>query len=125
MYEYKERIEKEDERNDLLELKKVKILKKGIMVKKGSFMKNWKQRWFVLKSDKLLYYYETKTDIDSKKKIYNLKGFANLSKIKEIKKKGDKEFEIITPKRIWSFKCGSINDRNNWIDTIKFHIINK
>ena len=32
------------------------ILKRGYLVKKGAKRKNWKKRWFVLKSDELIYY---------------------------------------------------------------------
>ena len=32
------------------------VLKKGYLVKKGSKVKNWKKRWFVLKSDEMCYY---------------------------------------------------------------------
>ena len=32
------------------------VLKKGYLVKKGGKVKNWKKRWFVLKSDEMCYY---------------------------------------------------------------------
>ena len=32
------------------------VLKQGYLVKKGAKRKNWKKRWFVLKSDELTYY---------------------------------------------------------------------
>ena len=32
------------------------VLKRGYLVKKGAKRKNWKRRWFVLKSDELSYY---------------------------------------------------------------------
>jgi len=37
------------------------VLKRGYLVKKGAKRKNWKRRWFVLKSDEMSYYesYET------------------------------------------------------------------
>ena len=32
------------------------VLKRGYLVKKGAKRKNWKKRWFVLKSDEMCYY---------------------------------------------------------------------
>ena len=32
------------------------VLKRGYLVKKGAKVKNWKKRWFVLKSDEMCYY---------------------------------------------------------------------
>ena len=39
------------------------VLKRGYLVKKGAKVKNWKKRWFVLKSDEMCYYesYENMT----------------------------------------------------------------
>ena len=45
------------------------VLKKGYLVKKGAKVKNWKKRWFVLKSDELCYY-ESLENMTLKVRIY-------------------------------------------------------
>lgn len=37
-----------------------KIIYEGWLIKQGGFIKTWKQRWFILRNDKNLYYYKTK-----------------------------------------------------------------
>jgi len=119
--DYKDRIELEDERNDLLKLKKVEIIKKGVMLKKGGIVKSWKRRHFILKSDKYLYYYE-KT-MENNETLYHLRGCADLTNITSIKITEDKTFEIVTPKRTWYFACQNNDERDQWVQTIKLHII--
>ena len=111
----------EDERNDLLKLKKIEIIKKGVMLKKGGIVKSWKRRHFILKSDKYLYYYE-KT-MENNETLYHLRGSADLTNITCIKITEDKAFEIVTPKRTWYFACQNNDERDQWVQTIKLHII--
>eukprot|EP01084_Bolivina_argentea_P137650 242427_1 len=91
---------------------KESLIHSGWMYKKGKIAKNWKQRYFELHNDGLLYYYT-----DEKKKT--LKGTANLFIIIAINIVDNKNFEIITPHRVWCFECKFKSETEHWIDYIK------
>merc|ERR1712228_268682 len=90
----------------------IEIIKQGYMMKKGDLIKNWKKRYFVLKTNKILNYYESDNAV-------MVKGSCSLNKVKSVKKKSGQSFEIDTPKRKWCFACKDEKVRDEWVQAIK------
>eukprot|EP00485_Elphidium_margaritaceum_P002525 CAMPEP_0202694478 /NCGR_PEP_ID=MMETSP1385-20130828/8330_1 /ASSEMBLY_ACC=CAM_ASM_000861 /TAXON_ID=933848 /ORGANISM="Elphidium margaritaceum" /LENGTH=293 /DNA_ID=CAMNT_0049350331 /DNA_START=1 /DNA_END=879 /DNA_ORIENTATION=- len=70
------------------------ILKRGWMMKKGDWMKGYKKRYFILKSDQTLNYYESDTSV-------MIKGTCYLNDVTGVFTKSVQSFEIHTKKRKW------------------------
>eukprot|EP01084_Bolivina_argentea_P296390 510459_1 len=88
------------------------VVKQGWMMKKGDLIKSWKKRYFVLKSNKILNYYESDNAV-------MVKGTCKLDKVKSVKTKSDQSFEVDTPKRKWCFACKDAKTRDAWVNKIK------
>ena len=89
------------------------VVKQGYMSKKGNWFNTaYKKRWFKLWSNKKMAY------LTHPGASYT-KGYADLTKIKKIEKKGKHGIEVTTPERVWSFLCQSEQDRNDWFITIQ------
>jgi len=89
----------------------IHIVQQGWMMKQGGLVKNWKRRYFVLKTNKVLNYYES----DNSSMV---KGSIELSKIIGVERKQKKSFDLVTPKRTWSFACVSTKVRDEWVNNI-------
>ena len=90
----------------------IQILKQGWMMKKGDIVKSWKKRYFVLKSNQTLNYYESDNAV-------MIKGTCQLNKVKSVKKKSTQSFEVQTPKRKWCFACKDQQTRDDWVSKVK------
>eukprot|EP01083_Nonionella_stella_P093699 262664_1 len=88
------------------------VVKQGWMMKKGDIVKSWKKRYFVLKSNQTLNYYESDNAV-------MVKGTCPLDKVKSVIKKSGQSFEIQTSKRKWCFACKDTETRDGWVKKIK------
>jgi len=89
----------------------IHIVQQGWMMKQGGLVKSWKRRYFVLKTNKVLNYYES----DNSSMV---KGSIELSKVIGVEKKQKKSLELVTPKRTWPFACVSTEVRDQWVANI-------
>ncbi|KAL9940189.1 hypothetical protein V8E36_000894 [Tilletia maclaganii] len=90
------------------------IVRSGYLNKRGEKRKNWKKRWFVLRSTKLAYY--------KNEKEYQLLRFIDMSEVLtvaavELKGK-DYTFGIVTPSRTYYVNAGSRKEMQDWIDDL-------
>jgi len=89
----------------------IHIVQQGWMMKQGGLVKNWKRRYFVLKTNKVMNYYES----DNSSMV---KGYVQLTEVSSVDKKQKKQFDIVTPKRTWNFTCDSTQVRDEWVSNI-------
>merc|ERR1719228_2118004 len=89
----------------------IHIVQQGWMMKEGGLVKSWKRRYFVLKTNKVLNYYES----DNSSMV---KGNVTLSEVVSVQKKQKKSFSLVTQKRTWNFACASTEVRDKWVDNI-------
>ncbi|UZJ51505.1 hypothetical protein CBS101457_000825 [Exobasidium rhododendri] len=90
-------------------------LKSGYLWKRGEKRKNWKKRWFVLRSSKLCYY--------KNEKEYQLLRFIDMSDVHTVAaialKKNQNSFGIVTSKRQYYTRASSAKEMQDWIDALK------
>jgi len=111
--QYEQKMDTNDNQNDV-NIKKGgdQIVKQGWMMKKGDMIKSWKKRYFVLKTNRTLNYYESDAAV-------MVKGVCHLNKVKSVKKKKGENFEVDTSKRTWCFACKDTKTRDDWVKKIK------
>merc|ERR1712013_152192 len=90
----------------------MQIVRQGWMMKKGDIIKNWKKRYFVLQSNRVLNYYESSSSA-------MVKGTVALRKATRVVKKSTQSLEVHTPKRKWCFACKDTATRDEWVRVIK------
>jgi myosin heavy subunit len=90
----------------------------GWMHKLGEKRRNFKKRWFELKSGELSYYTG-----ENKSK---LKGSISLSLVLKVAEADEDEknskyfaFKMVTPNRVWNFRCGEKADYDKWYEELK------
>lgn len=105
-------LEKKTEENNASKSGGIQIVKQGWMMKKGDIVKSWKKRYFVLKTNQTLNYYESDNAV-------MVKGTCMLNKVKSVKKKSGQSFDIDTPKRKWQFACKDTKTRDDWVAKIR------
>ncbi|KAJ5073427.1 dual adapter for phosphotyrosine and 3-phosphotyrosine and 3-phosphoinositide [Anaeramoeba ignava] len=90
------------------------VNKEGWINKQAYQRNNWRKRWFCLKSDRILYYY----DSEDKKK---LKNFVNLNQAKSVAINQTLQYgiEIHTLYRIFTFQASDEKEQFEWIDAIQ------
>jgi hypothetical protein len=106
-------------------------LKEGFLMKRGEIYKNWKMRWFVLKSDGF-YYYEQQPDSNPKNwtpiKVIPLSLCITVAPISDREKEGLKLpkavqnlflFKIVSSKRDWLVATTSQSERDEWLNIAK------
>jgi len=93
------------------------IIKEGSLLKEGGMIRNWKRRWFVLKDNKQINYYETKggkmcgcIDLKKYRKVCNTKIGGH--------KKGA-AFKIECSDRTWKILAKDGAERDEWTTAIK------
>lgn len=99
------------------------VLKSGYGEKQGGSWKSWKKRWFVLRINGRLSYFE---DAKSKKVISTIDcNTASCVKMESFGK--SKEFGIVmcTPKRDWKFAWQSSQERKEWFQKLNGIILIK
>ena len=82
------------------------------ITQKGKICQNWKRRYFELFDDGKLVYYTDETK-------RTRKGIADLSTIIGFHGVDNKTFEVITPQRIWCFRCKFKSECHFWIESMK------
>eukprot|EP00743_Colponemidia_sp_Colp-15_P007488 GILK01008093.1.p1 GENE.GILK01008093.1~~GILK01008093.1.p1 ORF type:complete len:552 (-),score=95.49 GILK01008093.1:125-1780(-) len=90
----------------------------GFLMKRGKLNRAWKERWFVLKGDKLYY---RKTQDGHEKKTHAITfipiGDCTVKESKE-DENGKYSFDIITNHRIYSLRAKSQSDMEAWIAAV-------
>jgi len=98
--------------------------KEGYLIKRGSFVKNWKRRWFVLKEN-IMFYYKTPQDIQPKGQL-SLTICCDIAKMNEIDGKAISFcFQLKFPKDGGFFYMQADNEeqRESWMAAIALAII--
>jgi PH domain len=90
-------------------------VKSGYLYKRGEKRKNWKKRWFVLRSAKLYYY--------KNEKEYQLLRFIDMTEVHTIAavelKKVEYCFGISTSKRQYYVRATSAKEMQSWVDALR------
>lgn len=90
-------------------------VKSGYLYKRGEKRKNWKKRWFVLRSAKLYYY--------KNEKEYQLLRFIDMTEVHTIAsvelKKVEHCFGISTSKRQYYVRATSAKEMTSWVDALR------
>lgn len=100
-------------------LTSVSTLMRGWLYKRGNWNKNWKKRWFVMRNDNNLYYYERK-DL----KHSDFRGIIALSNIRKIAVAATDgctphSFDIQTSNRRYHFSCHDDGDLKDWMGVLE------
>jgi len=91
--------------------------KEGFLTKQGGAIRTWKERWFVLKGKKLVYF-KSRNDLEAK-------GIIELEPDSQVKDEKDKKrfmFTVSTSRRIFYIYAKNERDRTSWTDSIKRNI---
>ena len=88
------------------------VVKEGFMLKRGSWNKTFKRRYFVLMDDRRLTYYGRYDDRSGM--AYNEKGVVDLKDARKVEIVEENVIQITTPSREWQFMCQSKTERNAW-----------
>jgi len=91
--------------------------KEGFLTKQGGTIKTWKERWFVLKGKKLVYF-KTRNDLEAK-------GIIELESDSSIKEEKDKKrfmFSVATSRRVFYIFAKNERDRSSWTESIRRNI---
>jgi hypothetical protein len=90
-------------------------VKSGYLYKRGEKRKNWKKRWFVLRSAKLYYY--------KNEKEYQLLRFIDMAEVHTIAavelKKAEHCFGISTSKRQYYVRASTSKEMQQWVDALR------
>jgi hypothetical protein len=93
------------------------VIKSGVMIKQGGSVKNWKKRYFKLRSDKLLYYYK-----DDKEPLavgtIDLETCTSIVGVPMVKHNRPNTFEIVTPGRVYPLQCPDREAMMEWVSGI-------
>ena len=82
------------------------------ITQKGRICQNWKRRYFELFDDGKLVYYTDETK-------RTRKGIADFTTIIGFHSVDNKTFEVITPQRIWCFRCKFKSECDFWMESMK------
>ena len=96
-------------------LESVEILHEGHVQKKGNFLnKEWRRRWFILKSDNCLYYYEHRKDAKPRGCI----ALSNVNNICRVRTYKEYSFDLVSKKRVWHLAVRDESDLIDWMSII-------
>lgn len=89
-------------------------IRSGYLWKRGEKRKNWKKRWFALRSSKLCYY--------KNEKEYQLLRFIDIADVHTVAaialKKNEHSFGIVTSKRQYYVRAANATEMQQWIDAL-------
>jgi hypothetical protein len=88
------------------------VFHEGWLTKQGGSVQTWKQRWFVLKDNKLSYFHER-----SEVNPINTINMAT-AHVKSSPERSN-TFEVITPQRVWYFEADNSADFFLWMDLLR------
>ena len=95
------------------------LVKEGWLEKQGGFIKNWKNRWFVLTSDMIIYY-----RVPNREEMGRFELNPECSVSIENDLKNGPCFSVSTSKRKYLIVANSNETRDEWINAIE-NVINK
>ena len=89
------------------------VLRKGFMAKRGNIRKTkYKKRWFILWSNKTMTYFENAADSKPK-------GQCNFAAVSKMEMTESMTFEVTTAERVWSFRCETAKECEEWFGAIR------
>ncbi|RIA96321.1 hypothetical protein C1645_815487 [Glomus cerebriforme] len=90
------------------------LIKSGYLSKKQERRKNWKRRWFVLRSTKLAYYKS-----DKEYELLKILDMNDVHAVAEVKLKNKQNvFGIVTHKRTYYVQAASKKELDEWVEAI-------
>ncbi|CAG8639486.1 4973_t:CDS:10 [Rhizophagus irregularis] len=90
------------------------LIKSGYLSKKQERRKNWKRRWFVLRSTKLAYYKS-----DKEYELLKILDMNDIHAVAEVKLKNKQNvFGIVTHKRTYYVQAASKKELDEWVEAI-------
>lgn len=90
------------------------LIKSGYLSKKQERRKNWKRRWFVLRSTKLAYYKS-----DKEYELLKILDMNDIHAVAEVKLKNKHNvFGIVTHKRTYYVQAASKKELDEWVEAI-------
>ena len=98
--------------NNALVIDPAKIVKKGLLYKKGNLFKRYK--------DQYLFYLEDPCYLKYGKKDKPLSSYVDLTQASiQVNNKNKTKFKVVTPKNTVSLRAESASEREQWITAIK------
>eukprot|EP00029_Vermamoeba_vermiformis_P002869 TRINITY_DN13238_c0_g1_i1.p1 TRINITY_DN13238_c0_g1~~TRINITY_DN13238_c0_g1_i1.p1 ORF type:complete len:446 (-),score=139.44 TRINITY_DN13238_c0_g1_i1:132-1469(-) len=89
-------------------------VKKGYLTKEGEIVKSWKKRWFVLGTETLSYYKNTKED-----KPLGVVRLKDVAKVNASSRKNKSCLELVTSRRTYYFVADNNEELKQWKDTVQ------
>ncbi|ETO36225.1 hypothetical protein RFI_00837 [Reticulomyxa filosa] len=96
----------------------VDVLMAGYLHKKGSWNSNWNRRYFTLRNDNCLYYFENAHDTFKYKGIIPLNSVYRLTMTTTADSKFSFGFALETKSRTYFLACVGDTERTDWMSTI-------
>ena len=91
----------------------VVVLREGFMEKRGNIRKTkYKKRWFILQNNKTMAYFENPGDSKPK-------GQCNFAAVSKMEMTEPLTFEVTTAERVWSFRCETAKECEEWFGAIR------
>ena len=92
------------------------VLKEGYLSKQSKFLKNWRERWFVLTSE-ILYTFKEEKSYKNPTEIIKLQNCTTIKSAEDDTKK-ENSFRLDCGDRIFFIIANSNNEKESWIGAI-------